>query len=523
MSSINDMLITSEEYKAMKEKYEKNYFKLFGDYCYYNGDNISIYSANKIAEKFKNKKVSITYNQQQISKGAIINNNKQVSKSFYQVWSEDPDMKEYDEVIFNCNTKKVKPNQFNLFDGFNHFNKLETDEIDLKPVFDHIKSLVNDDLEHYEYLISWLAHIVQLPHILPHTTLIFITKEGVGKGFFMDFLSEVFGQKYTGTVDKLDLVCGNFNSILGGKLLFCIDETDPIDSKNRIDNIKFLITAKKIVINGKYKDPVKSDNFCRFIFFTNRLFGFPIEEGNRRPVVFTASDRNLKKTIGDVAHTKYFKKILKMYGDKRYQNAFLNFLKKYDISKFSPIRFKKGELQNTLEENSINPLVGFLAIQVSENKTVSTLRVLTQDFLKMFSDYMRQRNYKFDYTQKKFNVELKSIFDIGTKKSNGYMVFELDIKHVKKILTEDYKYDFNNELDDNNDVLDCKTEENYKQMYIELLRENKKLNKRINELEDKINAIHGKKVEYTPKIIEEKEEPKDNDDLDELEKELLNL
>ncbi len=96
-------------------------------------------------------------------------------------------------------------------------------------------------------------------------------------------MSNVLSDKYTHNTEKLEQICGKFNSILGGKLLMVVNETNPVESRERIENIKFLITAEDLTIEGKHKDPIKSKNFARFMFFSNRLFAFPVEEKARRP------------------------------------------------------------------------------------------------------------------------------------------------------------------------------------------------------------------------------------------------
>ena len=107
--------LKSKEYLTLKTKYEKEYFKLGGDYVWYDGDKIEKRSASKVAEYFKNKKVTITEVTEDDDGESHV---KMKSKTFYQVWSEDPKMKEYNEVVFNCDLKNVKNYQFNLFDGF---------------------------------------------------------------------------------------------------------------------------------------------------------------------------------------------------------------------------------------------------------------------------------------------------------------------------------------------------------------------------------------------------------------------
>jgi hypothetical protein len=94
----------SQQYKDMKAKYERQYFKVCGEYAWYDGNKIKIMSTNKIAEHFKNK-VTIEIEKETPDGDTIITKK---SKTFYQVWSEDPNMKEYDEVVFDC--KQVKPN-----------------------------------------------------------------------------------------------------------------------------------------------------------------------------------------------------------------------------------------------------------------------------------------------------------------------------------------------------------------------------------------------------------------------------
>jgi hypothetical protein len=230
----------------MKKQYETEYFKLFGHYCWYNNDKVEEKSVSEMNEHFKNKKITLDCSETVTTKtGKVVTTSNKLTKTFYQIWSEDPDMKEYKELIFNCNLSKVKDYQYNLFTGFNHFDNIKSKKVKLDTIFEHIRSLVNYNEESFIYYISWLAQLVQQPHILPHTIIIFISSEGVGKDIHLDFLSECIGEKYTLKTEKLELICGKFNSALGGKLLININETDPVESRARHENIKSISTAKK--------------------------------------------------------------------------------------------------------------------------------------------------------------------------------------------------------------------------------------------------------------------------------------
>ncbi len=119
----------------------------------------------------------------------------------------------------------------------------------ISPIFEHIRTLCNYKESYFEY--DYFAHLVQKPWELPHVSLKFITAEGVGKDIFISYLNNEINEKYTYNTEKLDLVCGKFNSTLGGKLLITLNETNLVDSRDRIENLKYLITAKKVTIEGR--------------------------------------------------------------------------------------------------------------------------------------------------------------------------------------------------------------------------------------------------------------------------------
>lgn len=466
-----EFFLNSEEYKKMKTEYERTCFKLIGKYCINTGDKIVEKSAAETHEYFKNKKITLEYIEQQTTKkGTTISTTKEISKNFYQVWSEDPEMKEYLEIIFHCDKLKVLPTQYNLFDGFIHLDKIKLNKtLDLEPIFDHIKSLVDFNEDHFKYVIGWLAQLVQKPHILPHTTLIFISEEGVGKDLFSKFLSELINNKYTHNTEKLDNICGKFNSLLGGKLLITINETNPIESRDRIENIKFLITAEDVTIEGKHKDPVKAPNFCRFIFFSNRLFAFPVEDGSRRPVIFKASSKYLPINYGVENNKIFFTNLAdNIYKNKEYQKAFLEYLLKYDISNFNPKEITKSSLHQDLEESSVSPIVHYLAHTVKKNEKdfMFPVKDCYQDFLQ----YMKDNSYKYEVSDKKFNVEMSSNYNIQKIKSN-ITKFVFKIQEIKEMLIKKYKFNFDVIEEEAQSQLDngLEPETNYKQLYFELL------------------------------------------------------
>ena len=497
-----ELFLESVEYQTMKTKYQVEHFKLFGKYCKYNGNTISEKSATEMSEFFKNKKITIDYIENQTTKrGTTISTTKELTKNFYQIWSEDPNMLEYEEIVFNCDLSKVKPTQFNLFDGFKQFDNIPKQQVDLTDIFEHIRSLVNYSEEHFEYTLNYFAQLVQYPHVLPHTTLIFISSEGVGKDIFASFLSECIGDKYSYNTEKLDLICGKFNTVLGGKLLMVVNETNPVESRERIENIKYLITAEKISIESKYKDPVKSNNYCRFIFFSNRLFAFPVEgSGSRRPIIFKSSSKYLPDNIGKEENKNYFTNLVNKYKNTQYQQAFLDFLKNKDISNFNPKNITKSELHKELEENSVSPIVEFLANLVVLNNDKKITRLTTTETLNQYNIFLKDKNLKYDCSQTKFNVEIVSTYNIRKIKSCGTMYFEFDIEMLKKFLETKFKYDFDDDIDilpQEPNPLDG--EPDFKKLFYEQQEE-------ILKLKQEIKILNKKKKKKIKKIVEVTEE-----------------
>lgn len=449
-----EFLLNSTEYKEMKKQYEKKYFKLFGKYCQYTRDKVNERTASEMSEYFKNKKVSVKIvHEETTKKGDKITKTKVISKTFYEVWSNDPDMLEFEEITFDCDVKKVPKTTYNLFTGFTHFDDIKFEEVDLTPIFDLLKSLVDYNEFNYNYFLNWLAHIVHRPEKLPDTSLIFISKEGVGKDLFYQLMSGSLGKHYCENTDKLEKIVGQFNGAIAGKLFFACNETNPIESAQRIENIKALITAKELLIEEKYKNAIKCKNFCRIVFFSNNLFAFPVDENSRRPVIFKCSEKYLPDNYGAKESEAHFKKLADMIEDEKYQHAFLRFLQKRDISKWNPKIYEKTRLHETLIEVSIKPIVAYLARLVEEYKNQEVYQIDSSHSLADFTLYLRENNYKFDYTPKKFTAELKMDFGVDIKRSSQASIQVFHIQKLKEILIKKYKYNFDTPNNNDSDII----------------------------------------------------------------------
>jgi len=458
-----EKFLKAKKYIEMKQKYEKEYFKLGGEYAWYDGDKIVIKSASKVSEQFKNKKIVVEL-ERETPDGEIQITKKE--KTFYQIWSEDPNMKEYNEVIFDCDTLKTKPYQFNLFDGFSIKNHKIVDktvaEEGLKRVNEHISILCNHKADGIKTTKYFYAQALQQPHILPNFCMVFISKEGVGKDMFSEFVENIFGEKYCFNTDKLDNLVGKFNSMFGAKIQGVINETNPVDSSQRRDNIKYVITAKKVQIEGKHKDPIKAPNYCRLTFYANRLTAFPIEEGSRRPYIQYCSSEMLPKYCGAKKSKEYFDTLGKYMNNRDVQKAFYDELMKFDIKNFNFKDIEKSDLQKTLEDASKPILSEFLYhyIYKVDAETTKELKIKTVDLLVKYTEYTKKRNMKFDMNQRTFNTEIEQDYKIKKYASCGTAKFLINVADLKQLLTDEYKYTFGDKEEENEQDPDDKELDN---------------------------------------------------------------
>lgn len=216
------------EYQALKKQVEQTTFKLLGDYQIIQADQtLCTLPANKMKEQYKNRLFTITNGYDKETGSPIM-----ISKSFYDIWSEDVTMREYSSTTFDCDIASVPSNVYNMFTGFNNFDGVASG-VCLDDIFDHFKSLCGYNYDIFIYLMNWLAHLKQKPQEHMQTCFVIISEEGCGKDIAFSFLSEVFGNQYCLGTDKLDHVCGKFNGNLGGKVLIMINEANPVETRER--------------------------------------------------------------------------------------------------------------------------------------------------------------------------------------------------------------------------------------------------------------------------------------------------
>lgn len=263
-------MIKEITYKEIKKEFEKNNCKV--DYKFYCGNNQ--YSWNDFMVKYNN-----YYNKE----------------GFLGLWMDDVNMRSYDRVGIYPDETKCPPNVYNMWEQWSILNHTKKEDVNIEYLekglqyfLDHIKVLVNNNDNLFNFVVRWLRQMFQ--HTETKTIeLIFISMEGSGKGLFLQFLKTIMGNKkvFESTNPQRDIF-GTFNPLMKDSILVVFNEANKSNFYNANDMKKALITDKVLIINEKNKNNIEVQSNHRFITFTNNAD--PATKNKRRDLFIRCSD-----------------------------------------------------------------------------------------------------------------------------------------------------------------------------------------------------------------------------------------
>lgn len=251
-----------------------------------------------------------------------------VAHTIKQFWNS-PSTKVYDEIAFS--PTPTKSTTLNLWI-----------EPNAKPVIgspptlilEHIQQIIcNGDQEKYDYLVKFLAHMLQKPEEKPGVMPVLVGKQGSGKGMFFTLIRRIWSRSSFMTSNVED-VAGKFNSVLERTFVVMLDEALFSGDKKSTDRMKSLITEEVISIEAKYQPPRQAESFHRYFATTNHKHFANIEVGDRRHLFFFTSD----KMIGN---WDYFDRLNNALNSEDEIGRLVNYLLGVDLADFRPWRLPR--------------------------------------------------------------------------------------------------------------------------------------------------------------------------------------
>jgi Family of unknown function (DUF5906)/Primase C terminal 2 (PriCT-2) len=221
---------------------------------------------------------------------------------------------------------------FNTWQGLSPMPVPANWEQHAQPFLDHVTYLVPDEIQRRKFM-QWLAHIVQCPDILPHTSYLFVTPTtGTGRNLLASILVRVL-KGYVGVgVSLPDLLEGRgFNGRLSRKLLCIVDEAreGPTNQRYQRENrLRSLITEEHRLINPKYGLQSIEKNCCRWLMFSNYLDALPFNNEDRR--IEVVANPTIRKP------DEYYERLYGMLEDRTFIASVRQLLLTWNIAGFKP-------------------------------------------------------------------------------------------------------------------------------------------------------------------------------------------
>lgn len=197
-------------------------------------------------------------------------------------WTSHPQRRQYDGVIFDPTPGANHPELYNLWRGW----AVDARQGDWSAMQSLIKEvLCRGDSASYDYVVRWMAHMVQHPSTPAEVALVFKGAKGTGKGTLCRALTDL-GGKHGRHVTSSEHFTGRFNEHLADTIILFVDEGFWAGDKKAEGVLKGLITEKTMSFEGKGKPVVQGPNHLHVVMASNEDWVVPATHDERRFAVF---------------------------------------------------------------------------------------------------------------------------------------------------------------------------------------------------------------------------------------------
>lgn len=364
----------------------------------------------------------------------------------------------------------TKEENLNLFTGFPYDKKnkkktkINMNKIEI--ILNHMKILTNHDDKHFNYLLCWLASIIQNPNKKTGVLLVFKSDQGAGKSSFFKWIgNKIVGKDWFLPINNANILIDNkFNSEQQNKIFTMLDEAQT-NGKYILGNerMKTEITEEWLRIEYKGMEPYIVENRNNFVLLTNNDFPVKIDYSDRRYCCFNCSNEK----IGD---KEYFKEYFEILNDESVAEEFFLYLSILNIKNFHCEDIPETNLKTQIRIDSApTPIKYALELfqtgYIKYGNDLNDILTLDEeakghiDSKKLYNNYKSYvinkcpNNKLYEYNG--FIRKLKDLTDIKSEKSKNLgeitiinkqtlkdgLINYFNIKNINEILNEDITYD----------------------------------------------------------------------------------
>lgn len=385
-----------------------------------------------------------------------------VPARFFASWTDDPTSRSYERIEFDPSPDNMftSKSDLNVWPGMcaeslaplqdliraNQDPELQSPTLEnlVAPICVHVLNVLADqNQDHCNWILDWMANIIQRPHFKTQVPIVITGKQGVGKGILFDFFREhILGFGISAQIQNpaQDLFSRFANKHVH-KIFLQIDEGEGL--AKFADQMKNLITADHVNYEIKGIQPMTAKNFINIVITTNHEKPVLVETSDRRYVLFKASDMYLKDE-------NYYFNLGNHLKKKIVARAFYEFLKTRDLSKYAS-NFQRSrpvtEYYLQVRKASIPVMQRFLSAllnhprywKIEDDKRIAEFSITM--LFKEFNKFQEAGNFQSNMTQTTFSTKIKNISGITRKSKLGSFLYRLEHETIFAQLQQNHEYD----------------------------------------------------------------------------------
>ena len=197
----------------------------------------------------------------------------------------------------------------------------------------------------FDYLLNYLAHMIQKPQQLPGAAIILQSEEeGTGKTTFIDLLRQMLGARYCCTTPDAEAFVGRHNDAAMNKILLHFEEAVAPNDRALESKVKALITNEILTYNPKNIATISARNYARVFLTSNAKQVAHLPRHDRRWLVLRVSPKHANDP-------KFWTPFIAQYPHEI--EAFMHALQTRDISGFNPKKVPYTEAKDAQKMESV--------------------------------------------------------------------------------------------------------------------------------------------------------------------------
>jgi hypothetical protein len=370
-------------------------------------------------------------------------------KRFIDTWLDDPNLRVVSKIVVD--PRGVQTNAYNMWQGYvadqldpsDHFKDRDPDEamdFVVAPILRHIIDVITSgNVDHANWVLDWIANIVQRPWLKTQVPISLYGKQGCGKDILFDWLREfILGSIHTfQTANPQRDLFSRFSDGAVNKVFVQVDEAKCLHEF--ADQLKNLVTCKTITWECKNGKLTTVGNYCNLLFTSNNENALSVPSDDRRLALFRCSSVYR-------GNTQYFENLHAHLIKPEVIAWFYKYLKERDLSRYKdnfqasrPITDYYKESQTTsvpLEKLYMSALIN----------SKGCCRWESAELYQSFKRWAGVGGHIHVKSHVGFGREICRMHGVVRIKSHGMMRYELNLEEIQRYLVSTDEFDENSFL-----------------------------------------------------------------------------